>query len=245
MCARYTLRTGAQSIKDLFSLDEVPEMPARFNVAPTQEIPAITESREGERAMRMLRWGLIPHWAKDMSIGHTLINAKSETLAEKPAFRTAFERRRCLIPADGFFEWKEIPAEGAQPDLFGESPKGKGTKTRKQPYYITQKNELPFAFAGLWERWNDPAGHVVDSCTIITTQPNELVSQLHDRMPVILNPADFDEWLDRDEHDTAKLKGLLRPFPSDQMMMQPVNPVVGNPRIDTEECIEPISSGSE
>jgi putative SOS response-associated peptidase YedK len=242
MCARYTLRTSAKIIRDLFEIDEVPEMPDRFNIAPTQEVPGITESRDGERRVRMLRWGLIPRWANNINIGVQMINAKAETLAEKSAFRNAFESRRCLIPADGFFEWKTIFPEAPQQSLFGGEPQPSKEKPRKQPYHFTMRNGAPFAFAGLWEKWSDPQQRLVESFTIITTEPNELMAELHDRMPVILHREDYAIWLSRDEQNLIKLGQLLKPYPANEMKKVAVNPVVGNPRNDVPECIEPFSA---
>lgn len=240
MCARFTLRLSSDAIKELFELDEVPELPERFNIAPTQDIPAVTQSREGDRKLRILRWGLVPSWAKSLAVGTQMINARAETLHEKGAFRTAFERRRCLIPADGFFEWKDVTECAEQGSLFGES-KAVKLKTRKQPYYITKRDGGLFAFAGLWERWSDPQGHVVDSCTIVTTDANEAIAPLHDRMPVIIDREDFGLWLDRHERDYGKLMPLLHSYPANEMKLTPVNPVVGNPKIEGPECVEPIS----
>jgi putative SOS response-associated peptidase YedK len=217
-------------------------MPPRFNVAPTQEIPTVTESREGERRLRLLRWGLVPHWAKSLAIGQQMINAKSETLDEKPAFKTAFQRRRCLIPADGFFEWSDVPVVDQQGSLFAGEATTLTGKTRKQPYHIRLKGGKPFAFAGLWERWSDPEGHIVDSCTIITAPSNSLIAPLHDRMPVILDPQDYGRWLDRHFQATEELQPLLVPYQAQKMEMTAVNPVVGNPRIDSPDCIQPFNA---
>ena len=242
MCARYTLRIGSQTIKDLFELDEVPKLPERFNIAPTQEVPAVTQGRDGERKLRMLRWGLVPHWAKSPAVGNQMINAKSETLLERPAFRMAFERRRCLLPADGFYEWKEVPIEDSQASLFGGTSSVKSGKTRKQPYHITLKDGSPFAFAGLWSRWSDPAGQVVDSCTIITTPANKVIEPIHDRMPAILQRNEFARWLDQNVQDVRHLQPLLAPLPSEEIKIVSVNPVVSNPKNDSPECIEPFNA---
>ncbi|HEY3781934.1 MAG TPA: SOS response-associated peptidase [Fimbriimonadaceae bacterium] len=242
MCARFTLRVSAEAMKELFDLDELPELLVRYNIAPTQDVSAVTQSREGERMLRPLRWGLVPSWAKSLAVGSTMINARSESLHERGAFRTAFEKRRCLIPSDGFFEWKEVTPEEEQGSLFGEPTKVKAGKPKKQPYHFTLRDGKPFAFAGLWERWSDPEGHVVDTCTIVTTAANELVAKLHDRMPVILAPEDYALWLDRHECDTAKLMPLMSPYPSERMKATAVNPVVGNSRIDTPECVQPFNA---
>jgi len=217
-------------------------MPERFNIAPTQEVPAVTQGREGDRKLRMLRWGLIPPWAKSVSVGNQMINARCETLLERPAFRVPFESRRCLIPADGFFEWAEVPVEQLQGSLFGSASTGHTAKTRKQPYHITMKDGSPFAFAGLWSRWSDPDGHLVDSCTIITTPANGIIAPVHDRMPAILRRKEFSHWLDRHVKDLRELQPLLAPYPASEMKLTPVNPVVSNPRNDSPECIEPVNA---
>jgi len=169
----------------------------------------------------MLRWGLIPRWVKDPTRGSQPINAKAETAAEKPMFRDAFRRRRCLIPADGFYEWKQ---EGG----------------RKQPVYICTKDRQPFAFAGLWEHWEEQEGQFIESCTILTTEPNDLLAQVHSRMPVILDQNDYDLWLDPDVQEVSRLKPLLRPYPPEQMTFYPVNLRVNNPRNDDWLCVEPL-----
>ncbi|HZH98690.1 MAG TPA: SOS response-associated peptidase [Fimbriimonadaceae bacterium] len=238
MCARFTLRLGAEAVKQLFELEETPELPERFNIAPTQDVPAVLTDKEGHRRMKMLRWGLVPYWAEDVSIGSRLINAKCETVDEKPAFRKAFAKRRCLIPTDGFYEWKEV--QEGQPDLFGERPAK--TKIRKQPYHITMKDGGLFAFAGIWEFWKGPDGNDVLSCSILTCEPNELVSDLHDRMPLIVAPEDFDLWMDREIQTSGPLQPILRPFPAERMAITPVNPIVGNPNNEGPECIESMSA---
>lgn len=221
-------------------------MPARYNIAPTQDVPAVTESRDGHRKLRMLRWGLVPHWARDLSIGNTMINAKSETLEEKPAFKTAFARRRCLIPSDGFYEWKEIVPEElpVQESLFGGAPtpaKGKKPKSYKQPYHITPRDRDLFAFAGLWERWSDADGRIVDTCTVVTTEPNELIRPLHDRMPAIIAPEDFAIWLEPNHFEPDTLRSLLAPFPPERMRMTPVSTWVNNANNEGPECIEQMA----
>jgi putative SOS response-associated peptidase YedK len=239
MCARYTLRLGAEAVKQLFEIEETPELPERFNIAPTQEVPAVLTDKAGKRRLKMLRWGLVPHWAKDISMGQRLINAKSETVEEKPAFKQAFAKRRCLIPTDGFYEWKEIPE--IQSDLFGNPTPVKG-KARKQPYHITLAEGGLFAFAGLWEFWKGDDGEDLLSCSILTCEPNELVAELHDRMPVIVAPEDFDLWLDRSVSDVGPLRPILQPFAAERMKITPVNPVVGNPTNEGSECIEPMGA---
>ena len=195
---------------------------ARYNIAPTQTVPVVLDSEPQE--MAQLRWGLIPWWAKDMRIGSSLINARRETVASKPAFREAFKKRRCLIPADGFYEWQRI---------------GDG----KVPQHIWMLDREPFAFAGLWERWRDPAlGPEVDllrTCTIITTDPNELMAEIHDRMPVILPRESYAEWLSP-ETSAEALQSLLRPYPADRMEAYAISKRVNSPRYDDPSIVEPL-----
>lgn len=231
MCGRFTLRTPIKSVADLFDLSEAEfqragGQRARFNIAPTQEIAAVRAS--GERPGRepaSLHWGLIPPWAVDPSVGNRMINARAETVATKPAFRDAFRSRRCLLPADGFYEWKR-----------------QGSSRSKQPYYIRLKEDRPFAFAGLWQRWHR-AETVIESCTIITTGANELVAALHDRMPVILDRQQFALWLDPEIDDPHTIEPLLVPYPADSMIAYPVRTVVNSPRFDGPECIEAAAPG--
>jgi len=173
----------------------------------------------------MYRWGLIPSWSKDPSIGDRMINARAESLAEKPSFRNAFRRRRCLILADGFYEWKQVPE----------------SKT-KQPFYIRMKDSLPFAFAGLWEIWVSPDGSEIRSCTIITAQPNELVATIHNRMPVILSEEAYDLWLAFGDKPVDQLEKLLVPYPDNEMQAFPVSPMVNSPQTDAPELIKPIQN---
>lgn len=220
MCGRFTLTTPTKDLATLFDLESVPNLEPRYNIAPTQAVAAVRLTPGAHREFTLMRWGLIPSWAKDPGIGNSLINARAETVAEKPSFRTAFKRRRCLIPADGFFEWQK-------------------QEKRKQPYFIGLKDYRPFAFAGLWEHWEGGDGSVVDSCTIITTTANERVQPLHDRMPVILQPADYADWLDPNTH-VDFLMHLLRPYAAEEMIAFPVSNVVGNPANDLPACILPL-----
>ncbi len=223
MCGRFTLRSPADAVAELFELAQVPSLEPRYNICPTQDVAAVVMPREGtERVMQMLRWGLIPSWARDPAIGARMINARAETVASKPSFRSAFKRKRCLIVADGFYEWRKL-------------------ERRKQPYYIHLSDKQPFAFAGLWERWEAPKGDAVDSCTIITTQPNELLMPLHDRMPVILPREAHDAWLDPDNCEVAALESLLRPYPAASMAAHPVDTKVNNPSFDSPECIRALA----
>jgi len=194
MCGRFSLTTPLEGLRALFLFEEWPNLAARVNIAPTQEVAAVRLGEDGRRHLAALRWGLVPAWAKDLSVGARMINARSEGLAEKPAFRKAFASRRCLIAADGFYEWR---AEGKV----------------KQPWRIEFAGRAPFAFAGLWERWQDRAGGAaVESCTIVTTAANATLAPLHDRMPVILAPADFVAWLAPGSTAEAR-QALLRPYP--------------------------------
>lgn len=223
MCGRFTLRTPPGDLAEVFALFREPDwLQPRYNIAPTQQVLAIRfDEHATPREPVMLRWGLIPSWAKDAKIGNSLINARADTVAAKPSFRAAFKRRRCLIVADGFYEWKKLD-DG------------------KQPYQIGLRNGKPFAFAGLWERWEKGA-EPIESCAIITTEANDLMSPLHDRMPVILRPDDYDAWLDP-SGDAKALQGLLRPYPDDDLVAYPVSRAVNNPRNDRAECVEPVKS---
>ncbi|MCH9013112.1 MAG: SOS response-associated peptidase, partial [Proteobacteria bacterium] len=209
MCGRYSLTTPVEAVRKVFDFPERPNLAPRANIAPSQDIAAVRlasgESGEVGRRFVWLRWGLIPAWAKDPAIGNRTINARAETLAEKPAFRAAFRERRCLIVADGFYEWK-TEAGG------------------KQPYRITLVDGGPFALAGLWERWADPhGGAAIESCTIVTTEANTLIKEIHPRMPVILAPGAFDPWLDP-ATPGAEAQGLLGPYPSEALTYYRVSP---------------------
>jgi putative SOS response-associated peptidase YedK len=222
MCGRYTLRTNLHDVAEAFDVPVQLELPLRYNIAPTQDVAAVRfDAEQGQRELGLLSWGLIPSWAKDKKIASKLINARGETVAEKPSFRSAFTKRRCLIVADGFYEWQKL-AGG-----------------KKQPYYIHFKDDAPFAFAGLWESWNGE-GEAVESCTIITTSANDVMQPLHDRMPVILSAADYDSWLDPTFKDKAALKELLKPCPADWLETYPVSTRVNNPKHDEPACLERI-----
>jgi putative SOS response-associated peptidase YedK len=191
----------------------------RYNIAPTQLAPVVIEEG-GERIPRLMRWGLIPFWAKDESIGFKTINARADTVATKPAYRAAFKQRCCLVLADGFCEWKKV---------------GKA----KLPFRFVLKGQGPFAFAGLWERWKKPDGDELQTFNIITTEPNELTGKIHDRMPVILPAEHYDRWLDPKFQDQASLQAMLKPYAAEAMECYEVNPVVNNPRNEGSQCIEP------
>jgi putative SOS response-associated peptidase YedK len=208
MCGHFTLRSTRKELAEHFGL-EFPDIPPLYNIAPTQEVIAIRAAGVG-RELIHLRWGLIPSWAKDQRVGTELINARAETVADKPSFRSPFKSRRCLIRADGFYEWRKA---GSQ----------------KQPYHITLRNKGPFAFAGLWERWHGDEGDIW-SCSIITIEANELMLPLHDRMPVILPTKYYATWLDPAPRSKEDLLSLLKPFPSEAMPAVPVSTTVNNPR---------------
>jgi len=221
MCGRYTITLDPTLLQQEFDLSNIPsEWKPRYNVAPTQDVPVVNNSET--RNVLMMHWGLIPSWAKDASIGQRLINARSETLQEKPSFRRAFNQRRCLILADGFFEWQR-----------------RDTNAPKVPIYFHLKNKQPFAFAGLWENWHESAEKEILSCTIITCEPNELVGKIHNRMPVILDKNSCWIWLK--EKDPAKLQTLLIPYPAEKMSSYPVGRYVNNPKTDMDECIQPLA----
>lgn len=211
MCGRFTLRTPKERIKREFELQEEPLVEARYNIAPSQNILAVRQNVDVREAAE-LKWGLMPSWAKDASMGARLINARSETVLEKPSFREAFKKRRCIIPADGFYEWAR--ASGG----------------RKQPYYFRFKDERLFGFAGLWDRWSGQDGEVIESCTILTTEANEVVTPVHDRMPVILHPDTYELWLNADSRNAGSLKELLQPFPESEMICYPVSAQINNPQ---------------
>jgi len=221
MCGRYTLTVDPADLQDLFELSEPAPagLAPRFNVAPSQPVAVIATG--AERKLELFQWGLIPSWAKDPKIGNQLINARSETLAEKPAFRVALKKRRCLILADGFYEWKR---EGQ----------------RKTPMYFQLEKGRPFAFAGLWESWTGPDRAPVRSCTIITTRANQTVEPVHDRMPVILPPAAYADWLSAGELPAAQVQALLQPYGA-AMRVATVSPLVNNPANDSPECVRPIN----
>ena len=239
MCARFSLFATPAQIAELLDL-AIPEVEPQYNIAPTETILGAIE-RDGIRQIRQFRWGLIPSWAKDASAGNRMINARSETVLEKAAFRSAFQRRRCVIPASGFFEWKEEKVEAAAtspPSLFDEVEIPRRTKgklrTLKQPYFIDLKSHELFAFAGLYEYWRDPASELIRSCTILTTRPNEVVEPLHNRMPVMLRKPEFEAWLDCENPNLEIPESLLAPLPAEIMEAVPVSPAVNDPKNKSE-----------
>jgi putative SOS response-associated peptidase YedK len=227
MCGRYTLRTPSHLLVKQFMLEAAPELQLRDNICPTQNVPVVRRTADDpQRRLVLLRWGLIPSWAKDAKIGSSLINARCETVAEKPAFRAAFKRRRCLVVADGYYEWKLPAAEGGDAEFTLKASKKKGPK--KQQYLIHFPDDRPMAFAGLWEWWEGtPESKVpgpIESCTIITTDANDQTRTVHDRMPVILPESAYDLWLDPQLQDAAPLTPLLTPFQDKGLRVDAVNP---------------------
>jgi len=227
MCGRARLSSDVSEIKLVFSIPPdrpPPNFPPSWNVAPTDSLPVVRYDRKAEqRSLDLLRWGLIPYWAKDIKVGFANINAKAEGIETRPAFRQAFERRRCLVPVDNFYEWKK-------------------TGTGKQPYAIALADRGIMALAGLWENWKSPAGEWVRSFAIVTTEPNELCAQLHNRMPVVLAPEAWQAWLGEEPANEAQLKSLLVPSPSGDMICWPVGTRVGNVKNNDPSLIEPTSA---
>lgn len=225
MCGRFTLTTTPEELSEHFGLSETPLLAPRFNIAPTQLIATVSDDREHTRRILVpRRWGLIPAWAKDPKIGNRMINARVETLAEKPAFRDALRERRCLIPADGFYEWAARPG-GA-----------------KLPHHIALPRRRCFAIAGLWERWYDPSGARVESCTLLTTEARPELRALHDRMPVILAEADYAAWLAPAALDAATLRRIALGAPAEALAWHPVGQEVNDPRFDDPTCLAPAAA---
>lgn len=227
MCGRYTLYSSPQDIAEYFDLDGAPDLQRRYNIAPTQDVPLVRPASEeegeassdGPRELVAARWGLVPFWADDPDDLPTMINARAETAADKPAFRVAFSRRRCVLPASGFYEWR---------------PTGNG----KQPYHIRRADETPLAFAGLWERWrSDDDGRELESCLIIVTEANDLLRPIHDRMPVILSREEIAAWL-APEAGREELESLLRPYPGDDLRGHPVSRRVNSPQNDDPSLVQ-------
>lgn len=222
MCGRFTLSLDPAQLREAFPWLFIPEdLKPRYNIAPSQPVAVVANTSSDK--INFFSWGLVPSWAKDPSIGSHMINARAETIAEKPAFRSSYRHRRCLILANGFYEW--------QSDSNG-----------KVPYYIYMRSRKPFAFAGLWDMWTHPDGSFLPSCTIITTTPNELILSIHNRMPVILPVSAYQTWLDLDLQDTQKLDHLLAPYPASEMTAHAVSKYVNAPQNDAPECIQPVSN---
>jgi putative SOS response-associated peptidase YedK len=226
MCGRARLSSDVSEIKIAFGIPPerpVPNFPPSWNVALTDSLPIVRfNPKEGQRSLDMMRWGLVPYWAKDIKVGFANINGKAEGIETKPAFRKAFERRRCLVPVDNFYEWAK-------------------TASGKQPYAIALSDRGIMALAGLWENWHSPAGEWIRSFAIITTTPNELCAKLHNRMPVVLKPDAWPAWLGEEPADVPELKSLLVPYPSDEMIAWPVSARVGNVKNNDDSLIEPIA----
>jgi len=221
MCGRFLLTTPAEAIAALLGLESLPDLAARYNIAPTQPVGIVrARSLAQDREWLSARWGLVPRWSREPATRKPLINARSEDLAERPAFRDSFKHRRCLIPASGFYEWQ-------------------GEGRNRQPHLVRLRDGAPFAFAGLWDRWQPQGQPALDSCAILTTIPNELIAPLHDRMPVILQPAHFGLWLDPALSDSAALQEILRPYPAELMEAHPVGRHVNDARFDGPECAQP------
>src|SRR5690242_13955036 len=218
MCGRYTLKHDIQAIAQEFHVAPSLQTVPRYNIAPTQEVISVLQN--GEAHLELLRWGLIPSWAKEESIGSKMINARAETLAEKPSFKRLLHNKRCLIVADGFYEWKSEP----------------GAKT-KTPMYFTLEDDEPFTFAGLWDTWRNPEGEQIRTCTIITTNPNALVSPVHNRMPAILPAEAYEEWLNPQHQDEQALLHLLSPYDATDMKVRPVSRLVNNTNNDSPEIL--------
>lgn len=222
MCGRYAITTAPEAMRRLFRYLEQPNFPARYNVAPTQPIP-IVRNFEGRRQFALVRWGLMPAWVKDPKAFTLLINARGESANEKPAFRNAMKYRRCLIPADGFFEWK---AEG---------------KSRR-PYFIHMKDDAPFAFAGLWENWMGPNGEEVETAAIVTTDASPSIAHIHHRMPVMLEPEQFEMWLDTRHVDAATAAQMFRPVPDDRIDAREISTRINRTANDTPDVLAPITA---
>jgi len=228
MCGRYVSVSSPQILAERFRVEEVRigNREPDYNVTPRAEVPVVAVSR-GRRTLDVVRWGLVPSWANDLSIGDRLINARADGVATKPAFRRAFVKRRCIVPADGFYEWARV--EGAE---------------RKQPYFVRRRDGEPLAFAGLWEIWHDPGlgddAPRVRSCAIITTDANETLAAIHDRMPVVLRESDWDRWLDPEFHDVDTLRSMLVPAPSEEFELWPVSTLVNRPGNNGPQLLEPV-----
>jgi putative SOS response-associated peptidase YedK len=228
MCGRYELHTHPAAIALAFALPHAPSFEPSYNIAPMSDVPVVRIGADGRRELVRMRWGFVPRWAKDPSIGNRMINARGETLPDKPTFRMAFRRHRCLLPADGFYEWHALPGPPGEP-------------ARKQPLHIGMKDGEPFGLAGLFERWMSPDGEVLDTCTIVTTEANALLAPVHDRMPLIVPREHFARWLDPRKGD---VRDLVVPYPAERMTHYPVSTRVNSVRHDDPkiiECVEPMT----
>lgn len=221
MCGRFALTLSPDNISKYFHVEDVPEGINQYNIAPGQLIKAIIQMPSDRRKITSMKWGLIPSWTKDPSKGVKTINARAETVGTKPSFRSAIKFRRCIIPASGFYEWEKVE---------------KG----KVPYYIHLKSNEPIGFAGLWDKWKRNNGSVIETCTILTTSANNLLKPIHDRMPVIIHPNEYELWLDREMNETDKLKSIFQPYPSEMLSLYKVSNPVNKPAYDKADCIEPV-----
>ena len=221
MCGRYSLTTAPEAMRRLFGTrGPLANLPPRYNIAPTQDAPVVRPAEDGGgRELVMLRWGLVPSWSRGPDSRYSMFNARAETVADKPAFRAAFRARRCLVPASGFFEWRKL---------------GRA----KQPYHIGVEGRAAFALAGLWDRWAGGEGEAIQSFTIIVTEANELIRPLHERMPVIIDPADYGLWLEGGAEAADRARALLKPYPAEAMAAYAVSARVNNPRHDDAQCLE-------
>lgn len=222
MCGRFAMTLPPEAMRRLYGYAETPNFPPRYNIAPAQPIAVVIADLDGARHFRLVRWGLIPAWSKDGSTASLLFNARAETAADKPSFRGAMRHRRCLVPADGFYEWRR---------------QGKD----RQPFFVRRRDRAPLAFAGLWETWMGADGSEIDTGAILTTTPNALMARLHDRMPVILAADDWAAWLDNAGHRPAEVAALLRPFADDALEAVPVSELVNAVRNDDQRLIEPLA----
>jgi putative SOS response-associated peptidase YedK len=226
MCGRYAVTSAPEAIRALFRYEERPNFPPRYNIAPTQPI-AIVRLVDGKRQFALVRWGLLPSWVKDPNTFSLLVNARGESVCDKPAFRAAMKRRRCLIPADGFYEWKTTGG------------------TRKQPFFVRAKSGAPLAFAGLWETWTGPNGEELETAVIVTTNANRTLTAIYDRMPVIVPPEAFDLWLDSAHVDAKTAEALIQPAPDDLLEACPVSTAVNRTANDNAALLEPVVAGAE
>jgi putative SOS response-associated peptidase YedK len=218
MCGRYVIHGSQSRYQEYFATESWPDFSDRYNIAPSAKVPVIRQAPDGRRVVDLLRWGLIPNWSKDETIGAKLNNARGETVAEKPSFRSAYKKRRYIVPASGYYEWQEVPGE------------------RKQPWYIHLKSDEPMAMGGLWESWTNPEGEIIRTFCIITTGPNEVMAPIHDRMPVILKREDWPAWLSPDG-DQKRVAGMIGPAPAELMEAWPVSRRVSNAREEDASLI--------
>ncbi len=221
MCGRFTLHLTPELLGSIFGVKTSLQLTPRYNISPTQTVPVVRETRGGGRSLSELSWGLVPSWAKDPSFGQKLINARSETAHEKPSFRHALRKQRCIIPASGFFEWSHIDGS-------------------KQPWYVTLKDSAPMGFAGLWESWQAPDGGALETFCILTTAANSLIATIHERMPVILQAADYSSWLCPEQNTPENLDRYFQPCPADILTLFKVSSYVNLPFHNSEECIRPL-----